>query len=138
MGEFDVVFLQPLFRSLTMILSATDFKLVITPSLCCWKLKSSYCNNCGAGGFQGQFDGSLTGMGLDTSYQQFSFTNIDVPDTADAFLVRFQIAAGGVFDISNSLYVDDVVLTTSVPEPSVIGLIAIGFIGLASRRRRTA
>lgn len=91
------------------------------------------------GGVQGEILTSLIGLGLNTTYQQFSLLDIDVPDAADSFLLRFQVAAGAVDGIANGLYVDDARLAVTgavIPEPTSAGLIALTGIGMAIYRRR--
>ncbi len=64
----------------------------------------------GGSGFISQIEVPLIADGINTSYQQFGATNIDVPDNANSYLVRFQIAHGGLGGVSNGLYVDDITL----------------------------
>jgi len=85
------------------------------------------------GGVQGEMLTSLVGLGISTSYQQFSFNDMDVPDGADSFLLRFQMSAGAVNNIANGLYVDDVSLA-AVPAPGSVALLGLG--GLVATRRR--
>ncbi len=85
------------------------------------------------GGVQGESLTSLIGLGINTDYQQFSFNDMDVPDGADSFLLRFQISAGAVDNIANGLYVDDVSLA-AVPAPGTTAI--LGLCGLAATRRR--
>lgn len=88
------------------------------------------------GGFKGGVETSITGD-LTSSYQEFSANNIDVPDGADSFLIRFQISAGAVDNISANLYVDSVSLdVTQVPEPSSSALLGLGGLALVLRRRK--
>ena len=63
------------------------------------------------GGVQGELLTSLVDQGLNTEYQEFGFTDLDVPDSADSFLLRFQVAAGAVVDVANGMFIDDVVLS---------------------------
>ena len=81
----------------------------------------------------------LVPLGIDTNYQQFTVNNIDVPDDADPFLLRFQISAGAVDNIANNFYVDDVSLSQvgAIPEPTTLGLFAMGAVGFVLRRRRS-
>jgi hypothetical protein len=93
------------------------------------------------GGVKGETLTSLIGLGLSTSYQTFSLLNIDVPDGADSFLLRFQVAAGAVPDIANGLWVDNASLSIVggdvVPEPTSLGLLVLGAVmALAHRRRK--
>lgn len=70
------------------------------------------------GGVRGETLTSLITAGINTSYQLFRLSDIDVPDGADSFQLRFQLSPGAVEDIANGLYIDDVVLkTTSAPQP---------------------
>lgn len=90
------------------------------------------------GGVQGEILTSLTGIGLNTEYQEFGFDDFDVPDTADSFLLRFQASAGAVDGIANGLFVDDVSLTVkTIPEPGSLILLSFACSGLALRRRRS-
>ena len=85
------------------------------------------------GGVQGEMLTSLIPQGLNDQYQQFSMDNMDVPDGADSFLLRFQLSAGAVDGVANGFYVDDVSLS-AVPAPASAALLAFG--GLAATRRR--
>ena len=86
------------------------------------------------GGVKGESLVQLIPGGINTSYQQFGLSNIDVPDGTDSFLLRFQLSAGAVPGIQQGLSVDDVSLE-AIPEPSSLGLVALGGL-LAFRRRR--
>jgi hypothetical protein len=86
------------------------------------------------GGVKGESLTSLIGAGINTSYQQFGLSNINVPDGADSFLIRVQLSGGAVPGIVQGLSVDDVVLEV-VPEPTSLSLLALGGM-LALRRRR--
>ncbi len=59
------------------------------------------------GGVKGETLTSLFDLGISTSYQTFSVPNIDAPDGADSFELRFQIAAGPIPAIANGLWVDN-------------------------------
>ncbi len=48
------------------------------------------------GGVKGEKLTSLIGEGINTSYKTFSLLNINVPDGADSFLLRFQISSGPI------------------------------------------
>jgi hypothetical protein len=88
------------------------------------------------GGVKGETLTSLIGAGINTNYQTFSLLNINVPDGADSFLLRFQISSGPVAGIANGLWVDNVSLAEVVPEPTTFGLLAIaGLLSLARRKR---
>ncbi|MCA9303536.1 MAG: hypothetical protein KC996_05385 [Phycisphaerales bacterium] len=82
------------------------------------------------GGVQGETLVSLIGLGINESYQQFSF-DLTSAAGSDSFLLRFQLSAGAVADIANGVYVDDVALT---PTPASATLLGLG--GLAATRRR--
>jgi len=86
------------------------------------------------GGVQGQLLTSLIGLGINSSYQQFTANALSVPDGADSVLIRFQLSAGAVTDVANGLYVDDVSLSR-VPAPASAALLGLGGL-LGSRRRR--
>ena len=86
------------------------------------------------GGVQGEMLTSLVGLGLNTEYQQFSMNNLDVPDGADSFLLRFQLSAGAVDGIANGYYVDDASLT-AIPAPASAAMLALGGLCVGRRRR---
>lgn len=88
------------------------------------------------GGVQGEILNSLVVGGINTGYQQFSLTGIDIPDGADSFLARFQVSAGAVDNVANGLYVDDVRLATAIPEPTSASLLLACGLGLLVRRKR--
>lgn len=85
------------------------------------------------GGVQGEMLTSLIGLGISSSYQQFSVDGLDVPSGADSLLIRFQISAGAVSNIANGLYVDDASLS-AVPAPASAAMLGLG--GLVTMRRR--
>lgn len=87
------------------------------------------------GGVQGEVLTPLIPAGINTTYQQFSLNDLDVPNGADSFLLRFQLSAGAVANIANGLYIDDASLT-AVPEPASLSLLAIGGLLTCIRRRR--
>lgn len=64
------------------------------------------------GGVQGEILTSLIGLGINTEYQEFGFEDVDVPDTADSFILRFQVSAGAVDGVANGMFVDDVSLSS--------------------------
>ncbi|MFG0306372.1 MAG: hypothetical protein ACF8Q5_09180 [Phycisphaerales bacterium JB040] len=86
------------------------------------------------GGVRGEMLTSLISLGINDSYQTFSFNDMDAADGADSFLLRFQIAAGAVADVANGLYVDNVSLS-QVPTPASAALLGLGGL-MATRRRR--
>ncbi|MFO0792113.1 MAG: PEP-CTERM sorting domain-containing protein [Pirellulales bacterium] len=90
------------------------------------------------GGVKGETLKSLVDAGIGTSYKTFSLLNINAPDGADSFLLRFQVSAGAVSGIANGLWVDNASLSVvgAVPEPASIGLLAIGSLLTLARRRR--
>ena len=91
------------------------------------------------GGVKGQTLTSLIGAGIGTSYQTFSLLDIDVPDGADSFLLRFQISSGPIEGIANGLWIDNVSLSVVggvVPEPASWGLLLMGSLAFARRRRK--
>ena len=65
------------------------------------------------GGVIGETLVPLIPAGIDTSYQTFGLTDVDVPDGADSFLLRFQLSPGPIPDIANGLYIDDASLTVN-------------------------
>ena len=85
------------------------------------------------GGVQGEMLTSLIGLGINTSYQQFTMDGLIAPAGADSFLLRFQLSAGAVDGIQNGLSVDDASLTL-IPAPASAALLGLG--GLAAARRR--
>ncbi len=85
------------------------------------------------GGVRGEMLTSLIGLGINESYQEFSFDGLVAADGADSVLLRFQISAGAVADIANGLSVDDVSLA-AVPAPASALLLGLG--GLTATRRR--
>ena len=91
------------------------------------------------GGFQGEVLQSLIGLGInDSGYQKFEIVDMDVPDSADSFLLRFQVAAGAVENTGNGMFVDDVTLsqTNAIPEPTTAGLVLLGVLGTTLIRRK--
>lgn len=64
----------------------------------------------GVGAVQGETFNSLISAGINTSYQTFGLNDLDVPDGANSFHLRFQLLPGAVADVANGLYIDDVVL----------------------------
>ncbi len=87
------------------------------------------------GGVIGESLVSLIAAGINTSYQTFSLSDIDVPDGADSFLLRFQLSPGPVPGIANGLYIDDASLSAVVPEPAAFSLFVVGiFLPIARRR----
>lgn len=87
------------------------------------------------GGVKGETLTQLIPAGINTTYQSFGLSDMNVPDGADSFLLRFQLSAGAVPDIANGLYVDDAVLAP-VPEPASLGLLALSGVMAFVRRRR--
>ncbi len=85
------------------------------------------------GGVKGETLTSLIGLGINTTYQPFGLSDVDVPDGTDSYLLRFQLAAGPIPGVTQGLSVDDVSLT-AIPEPASIGLLMVG--ALFVRRRR--
>jgi hypothetical protein len=63
------------------------------------------------GGVKGETLTSLIPEGISTSYQSFGLSDMEVPDGADSFQLRFQLSPGAVEDIANGLYVDNVDLS---------------------------
>ena len=61
------------------------------------------------GAVQGGTFNSLISEGIDTSYQTFGLSDLDVPDTANSFLLRFELLPGADPNIANGFYIDDVV-----------------------------
>ncbi|MFK7767959.1 MAG: hypothetical protein AB8B55_12120 [Mariniblastus sp.] len=87
------------------------------------------------GGFKGEVLVSIIDLGLNSDYQQFTLSGLDPTDGSDSFLLRFQVAAGPVADIANGMFVDDVFLFASVPEPASV--VVLGMFGLAVCCRRS-
>jgi hypothetical protein len=88
------------------------------------------------GGVKGETLTQLTSAGINTSYQTFGLLDINVPDGADSFLVRFQMSAGPIPGIANGLWVDNASLAPVVPEPASLGLLMIGGLLALGRRQR--
>jgi len=89
------------------------------------------------GGVKGEKLTSLIGEGINTSYKTFSLLNINVPDGADSFLLRFQISSGPIAGTANGLWIDNVSLSQVVPEPaSWCLLVTSGLLTIARRRRK--
>jgi hypothetical protein len=88
------------------------------------------------GGVKGETLTQLTSAGINTSYQTFGLLDINVPDGADSFLVRFQMSAGPIPGIANGLWVDNSSLAAVVPEPASLGLLVIGGLLTVTRRQR--
>ena len=91
------------------------------------------------GGFQGGTLVSLVGAGINTGYQLFELLDLDVPDTADSFLLRFSMNPGAVAGLTNGLYVDNAVLSSTsgaVPEPGSAVMLGLGGLAMLMRRRR--
>jgi len=70
------------------------------------------------GGVRGETLTALIPAGINTSYQSFGLSDVDVPDGTDSFQLRFQLSPGAVEDIANGLYIDDVVLETTTGQPT--------------------
>ena len=87
------------------------------------------------GGVKGETLTHLIPLGINTTYQQFGLSNIDVPDGADSYLLRFQLSPGAVDDIANGLYIDNASLAI-VPEPGTLALAGTGLILLRLPRRQ--
>ncbi len=83
------------------------------------------------GGVQGEQLISLIPLGLNDSYQQFSF-DVTSAANADSFLLRFQVSAGAVAGIANGMFVDDASLTPTPASAALLGLSGL----VAARRRR--
>jgi hypothetical protein len=91
------------------------------------------------GGVKGETLTQLTSAGINTSYQTFSLLDINVPDGADSFLLRFQISSGPIPGIANGLWVDNASLAVVggvVPEPASLGLLVVGGLLTLARRQR--
>lgn len=83
------------------------------------------------GGVKGETLTLLVPQGINTTYQQFGLSNMDVPDGADSYLLRFQLSPGAVADIANGLYIDDVSLAIVNSDPPLVGdLDNDGFVGI--------
>lgn len=67
-----------------------------------------------AGGVQGEILTPLIPAGINASYQTFGLSDINVPDSADSFHLRFQLSPGAVENIANGLYIDDVSLAPAI------------------------
>lgn len=63
------------------------------------------------GGVKGETLTPLIPAGINTSYQTFGLSDMDVPDGTDSFQLRIQLSPGAVAGIANGLYVDDVDLS---------------------------
>jgi len=63
------------------------------------------------GGVKGETLTPLIPQGINTSYQTFGLSDMDVPNGADSFQLRIQLSPGAVDGIANGLYVDDVDLS---------------------------
>ncbi len=88
------------------------------------------------GGVKGETLTQLTTAGINTTYQEFGMTDMDVPDGADSSILRFQLAAGAVPDIVQGFSVDDVSFGPAIPEPTSAGLLSLaGLLTLARRKR---
>lgn len=85
------------------------------------------------GGVRGEILTSVVGS-ITTSYTEFSLTDIDVPDSADSVLVRFQLSGGAVDGITQGFSVDDVSLQ-AIPEPGASVLLLLGALSCGRRRR---
>ncbi|GJM18060.1 MAG: hypothetical protein DHS20C14_02730 [Phycisphaeraceae bacterium] len=85
------------------------------------------------GGVKGEMLTSLVGLGINTSYQQFTMNGLDVAAGADSFILRFQVSAGAVDNVANGMYVDDASLAL-VPTPASAAVLGLG--GLVAMRRR--
>ena len=91
------------------------------------------------GGVKGELLQQLVPLGISADYQNFIFSDLDVPDGTDSYLLRFQFSAGAVDGIVNGLYVDNAYLG-AVPEPASMALLLIGggLIALGRPGRRKA
>ncbi|MDB4272812.1 PEP-CTERM sorting domain-containing protein [Akkermansiaceae bacterium] len=88
------------------------------------------------GGVKGETLTQLIPAGISTTYQEFGIPNMDAPDGSDSFLLRFQLSAGAVPDITQGFSVDDASLGAVVPEPASLGLFSLaGLLTLARRKR---
>lgn len=87
------------------------------------------------GGVKGETLTQLIPAGINTNYQQFGISDMDVPDGADSYLLRFQLSPGAVDDIANGLYIDNTSLAI-VPEPGTLALAGTGLILLRLPRRQ--
>lgn len=63
------------------------------------------------GGVRGETLTPLIPAGINTEYQTFGLSDMDVPDGTDSFQFRIQLSPGAVEGIANGLYVDDVDLS---------------------------
>ena len=87
------------------------------------------------GGVKGETLTQLIPAGINTNYQQFGLSDMNVPDGTDSFLLRFQLSAGAVPDIANGLYIDSAFLAPTIPEPTTLSLFALGGLLALVRRR---
>jgi hypothetical protein len=83
------------------------------------------------GGVKGETLTHLIPLGINTSYQQFGIDNMNAPDGADSYLLRFQLSPGAVGDIANGLYIDNVSLAIVGGSPITGDLNSDGFVGIA-------